>query len=161
MPRIKLPDEESQDEKLNALPSLLRMNPQPAPDILCVSGTLHFLTGTVNIPSPTASHSLLRLADTSTRLARYLDIVIKGIKSMTGALQEGTKQSDIWREDLETCGEQQGGALSREASLTPVSADAAHADLTRLLVTGRSSPAMSDWLGNHLTSRVNRNLTQS
>jgi hypothetical protein len=51
---------------------------------------------------------LLKLARTCDRLSGFLDIVLRGLESVGDAFKEGEKQTMIWREELESCGEQRG-----------------------------------------------------
>ena len=52
---------------------------------------------------------LLKLARSCDRLSGFLDIVLRGLESVGDAFKEGEKQTMIWREELESCGEQRGG----------------------------------------------------
>jgi hypothetical protein len=100
--------------KLSSFPTLLTFQTETTPDILYLSppcsATHHrYLTGTFplkNVKTPTPS--ILAFAQLAERLSQYLEIVIRGLESVQHAFGEGQKQGMIWREELETCGEQQG-----------------------------------------------------
>jgi hypothetical protein len=79
-------------------------------------------------------------ADTITRL---LDPVFRGLESCAAAYRDAERQTMVWREELEACGQQQGMTV-RDV----------HADLFRFLMCRRSSPPITEWLGNRLTNRV-------
>ena len=100
---------------------------------------------------------LLKLARTCDRLSGFLDIVLRGLESVGDAFKEGEKQTMIWREELESCGEQRGCESFKSATiLMEASIEEVHAQLFQLLITGRASPAIAEWLGNRLTGRVSR-----
>lgn len=74
------------------------------------------LTGTFPLPPGTPAvppASILRLAQRSDALARLLDSALLGIESIQAAFKEGEKQTMLWREELETCGQQQGSEWPR------------------------------------------------
>jgi len=54
---------------------------------------------------------LLKLARSCDRLSGFIDIVLRGLESVGDAFKEGEKQTMIWREELESCGEQRGGGF--------------------------------------------------
>jgi hypothetical protein len=107
--------------KLDKFPALLPANPPMPPDILYITPPAStsqraFLSGTFPISTSRPSRSLLTLAQMSDRMAGFLEIIIRGLESAQHAFAEGEKQTMIWREELETCGEQQGGELDKQAS---------------------------------------------
>ncbi|ORY33369.1 anaphase-promoting complex, cyclosome, subunit 4-domain-containing protein [Naematelia encephala] len=144
LPAVAKTENPTAHPKLTHLPSLL---PSPVdPDVLLVSSPgsstqQRLLTGTFPLPALTPQYLSLALA--SERLSGYLDIVLRGLEAAEHAFREGEKQTMIWREDLEACAEQQG-----------MTRDQVHADLFRLLMTGRSDVAVSEWLGKNLTART-------
>ena len=148
--------------KLASFPSLLPAKPPLPPDVLRLrsprsSSETTFLTGSLRTGSGVSTSSSLNLAQMSNRLASLFDFVLKGIEAAEHAFREGEKQTLIWREEVESCGEQQGSMSNIEAfrdSLSPVTKGEVHADLFRLLSTGRHGPAVGDWLGNRLTGRT-------
>jgi hypothetical protein len=85
-------------------------------------------------------------------------MAMRGLESVEHAFKEGEKQTMIWREELESCGEQRGresfGAPPHSETNETVSVDEIHSHLFQLLITGRGSPAVTEWLGNRLTGRV-------
>lgn len=73
------------------------------------------LTGTFRLPDGTPSPtppSILALAERSDRLASLINVLFRGVESIEAALRDGDKQTMIWREELETCGQQQGSEYS-------------------------------------------------
>ncbi|ORX40520.1 hypothetical protein BD324DRAFT_647447 [Kockovaella imperatae] len=114
-------------------PDILRIGP-PASDIRHL-----FLTGTY----PTDVRTDLRQVLLVDKISEMLDVVLRGISVAHHHFREAGKQTMIWREEVETCGEQQG--MSKKDT---------HSDLFRLLMTGRCSPGVSEWLGNRLTGRT-------
>jgi hypothetical protein len=117
------------------------------------------------------SDQTLALAQVSDLIAELLEVVLRGLEGAEHAFRDGEKQTMIWREELETCGEQQGSESKFVRSeerptvwfrwtgvvLTPLVSHAdVHADLFMLLMAGRANPAVTEWLGNRLTGRVRR-----
>ncbi|KAL1412364.1 hypothetical protein Q8F55_000108 [Vanrija albida] len=138
--------------KLATFPALLPSTPRVLPDVLAISpprnagpsaslltGTLLLADGTPAPPPP----STLALAESADMLETLLDIILRGLEAAQNAFKESEKQTMIWREELETCAEQQG-----------MSTPDVHADLFRLLMISRSGPAVSEWLGNRMTNRT-------
>ncbi|KAL7418520.1 hypothetical protein Q5752_006978 [Cryptotrichosporon argae] len=126
---------------LSTFPALLPAPTPVAPHVLSVP-PLRLLTGTFPVP-PAPDAAVLALAQVSDTLCGLFEGVIRGIEAMEAAVKDGEKQTMLWREEVETCGEQQG--------MTRVEV---HADLFRLLMTGRTGPAVTDWLGNRMSNRV-------
>jgi hypothetical protein len=100
--------------KLDSFPSLLPTIVPCLPHVLTVcspdrSTTKRLLTGTLPLGSGLqVDEHLLKLARTCDRLNGFLDIILRGMESVEYAFKEGEKQTMIWREELESCGEQQG-----------------------------------------------------
>ena len=46
-------------------------------------------------------------------MSSFLDVIVQGLEAVEQAFRDGEKQTMIWREELETCADQQG---SRSAS---------------------------------------------
>lgn len=108
--------------KLTTFPALLPSTPQVPPDVLVLSppvrhgkvdGTeLRLLTGTFPLARGTPSSlptTTLGLAQRADRIERLLDVVMRATQAAETAFRESEKQTMIWREELESCGEQQGG----------------------------------------------------
>ncbi|RXK35659.1 hypothetical protein M231_07089 [Tremella mesenterica] len=134
--------------KLDTFPALLPSQTLIPPDILHLvspKGTsqIGLLTGTFPVPFGSSSGRLLLLARISDKMAQLLDVVLKGVEAAEASFRDAEKQTVIWREELEICGDQQG-----------MTKDDVHADLFRLLMTGRHGAAIGDWLGNRLTGRA-------
>jgi hypothetical protein len=111
---------------LSTFPSLLPSITNST-DSLCLTyqnlSPQRFLSGTFRLPSSTSSGPMAaldpdptipRLADLSNRMMGCLDVVLRGFDAAEQAFKDGDKQTMIWREELETCGEQQGGEYGRE-----------------------------------------------
>lgn len=80
------------------------------PDILTVTidnETSSFLTGSFPVPEA-ITKQILKVAQLSDRIACYLDVMAKGMEAIESAWRDAYKQSMIWREELETCGQQHG-----------------------------------------------------
>ncbi|WOO81875.1 uncharacterized protein LOC62_04G005390 [Vanrija pseudolonga] len=135
--------------KLATFPSLLPTTPRVSPDVLAISprgATASLLTGTLLLPDGTPTptpRSTLALAESADKLETLLDVILRGLEAAQNAFKESEKQTMIWREELETCAEQQG-----------MSTPDVHADLFRLLMISRSGPAVAEWLGNRMTNRT-------
>lgn len=146
--------------KLAAFPSLLPSTPRVPPDVLAISprgATSSLLTGTLLLPDGTPApppRSTLALAESADMLETLLDVILRGLEAAQNAFKESEKQTMIWREELETCADQQGSGCACEIELTTVSTPDVHADLFRLLMISRSGPAVAEWLGNRMTNRV-------
>lgn len=52
---------------------------------------------------------ILILSEIANKMCDYLDSILRGLENAEAAYKEGAKQTMLWREELETCGEQQGG----------------------------------------------------
>lgn len=143
-------------EKLDGSAALLGPSALVPPNVLSISeprrgdgmptASAHLLTGTYLLPSgvpDTLPSSVLELALRADTITRLLDTVFRGIESCAAAFRDADKQTFLWRDELEICGQQQA-----------VSAPDVHADLFRFLMTGRPSVPVSEWLGNRLTNRV-------
>jgi len=100
--------------KLDSFPSLLPTIVPSPPHVLSVqspdgSSSKRLLTGTLPLGrGQVVDEQLLKLARTCDRLSGFLDIVLRGLESVGDAFKEGEKQTMIWREELESCGEQRG-----------------------------------------------------
>ena len=109
------PKAPSKHSSLANFPSLLPTYSQSNPQFLSVIpyyplSSLDLLSGTYPIADVPIEQALV-LADIAHRLSAYLDIILRGLENAEAAYKEGGKQTMIWREELETCGEQQGSAL--------------------------------------------------
>ncbi|BEI94663.1 uncharacterized protein CcaverHIS019_0702440 [Cutaneotrichosporon cavernicola] len=139
-------------EKLESAPTLLPSTPQPPPSVLVVSAPVQrssasarLLTGTMLLPPGTPSNvppAVLEVAMRADTITRLLDPVFRGIESCAAAYRDAERQTVVWRESLESCGQQHN-----------VSTRDVHADLYRFLMCRRSSPGITEWLGNRLTNR--------
>lgn len=139
--------------KLDSSPSLLASAPASVLSIAeprrgdgAATTSARLLTGTYLLPSATPEAlppSVLELALRGDMLTRLLDTVFRGFESCAAAFKDADKQTFLWRDELEICGQQQG-----------VSASDVHAELFRFLMTGRPSVPIGEWLGNRLTNRV-------
>ena len=100
--------------KLDSFPSLLPTIVPSPPHVLSLqspdgSSSKRLLTGTLPLGrGQVVDEQLLKLARTCDRLSGFLDIVLRGLESVGDAFKEGEKQTMIWREELESCGEQRG-----------------------------------------------------
>ena len=98
---------------LASFPRLLPTHAQTKPQILRLippdpSTIRTVLMGTYphsNVPDD----QTLVLAGIASKMCAYFDSVLRGLENAETAYKEGAKQTMIWREELETCGEQQGG----------------------------------------------------
>lgn len=106
-------------KKVETFPALLPSNPRAPSDVLTllpparnsnrIGGSL--LTGTFLLPEGTPTPTppaILALSERSDRLAGLINVLFRGVESVEAALREADKQTMIWREELETCGQQQG-----------------------------------------------------
>lgn len=104
----------SSHAKLDSFSSLLPTSVPSAPDVLHLSPpdgscSMRLLTGTLPRGSRTrCTRSTLRLAQTCNRLEGMLNTILRGLEAIDHAFKEGDKQTMIWREELETCADQQG-----------------------------------------------------
>lgn len=106
--------------------------------------SVRLLTGTFTLPHNAAlTPAALALAQRADTLERLLDVVLRALGACETVLRESEKQTMIWREELEECGQQQ------DMSVADV-----HADLFRFLVAGRCGPAVSEWVGSRMTNRT-------
>ncbi|CAK9782409.1 hypothetical protein CC85DRAFT_314014 [Cutaneotrichosporon oleaginosum] len=138
--------------KLEAASTLLPADPRPPPSVLHVAvpaqrprASARLLTGTYLLPPGTPEDvpsAILEVAVRADKIAHLLDPVFRGLESCAAAYRDAEKQTMVWREELEACGEQQG-----------MSVRVVHADLFRFLMCRRSSPPITEWLGNRLTNR--------
>lgn len=100
--------------KLDLFPSLLPTIFPSLPHVLSISSpdkssSKRLLTGTLPLGAgQLVDEQLLKLARSCDRLSGFLDIVLRGLESVGEAFKEGEKQTMIWREELESCGEQRG-----------------------------------------------------
>lgn len=147
---------------LSTFPTLLPSFAQTNPQTLHVtppraSSSKQLLSGIYPISDVPQQQSFI-MAGIAHRMSEYLDAVLRGLENAQAAQKEGAKQTMIWREELETCGEQQGSTPQFKCKgislICIVSAKDVHDDLFRFLMTGRSAPAVAEWLGNRLTGRV-------
>lgn len=108
--------------KLGTFPSLL---PSVGPRTGTITSSIHLvpplsgketvlLSGTFDTTSwkDDPSGGVLVQAEIADRLVGFLDVVLRGIEAAEQGWKEGGKQTMIWREELETCGEQQGSTSS-------------------------------------------------
>ncbi|KAK4687139.1 hypothetical protein P7C73_g2981, partial [Tremellales sp. Uapishka_1] len=135
---------------LASFPSILPAIPPPAPDILYLrspgpaEAEYRLLTGTFPLAANTPlAARILALARISDRMSGFLDVILRGLEAAELAVRDGEKENIKWREELETCAEQQAMTVPE-----------VHADLFKLLTTGRSGVAVNEWLGNRLTGRT-------
>jgi hypothetical protein len=56
----------------------------------------------------------LTLSGIANKMCGYFDSILRGLENAEAAYKEGAKQTMLWREELETCGEQQGGTCPDE-----------------------------------------------
>jgi hypothetical protein len=109
----------SPHSKLDSFPSLLPTLVPSLPHVLSISSpdrssSKRLLTGTLPLGTgQVVDEQLLKLARTCDRLSGFLDIVLRGLESVGDAFKEGEKQTMIWREELESCGEQRGCKLPK------------------------------------------------
>lgn len=106
-------------EYLLGFPSLLPTQARSKVDYLTIASprgtqSQRLLTGTFCLPPHTmrSARSFLRLAQISDRMADLLNIILRGLEACQNAFKEGVKQTMIWREELETCAEQQASEWS-------------------------------------------------
>lgn len=102
---------------LATFPRLLPTFTQTRPQILSVvppraNRERRLLSGIYPISNVPQDQTLV-LAGIAHRMSDYLDAVLRGLENAELAFKEGAKQTMIWREELETCGEQQGCRSSR------------------------------------------------
>lgn len=116
---------------LATFPALLPTIPLMAPDVLVLScrqpqpgrPSVRLLTGTfplaqaMPVPPPSIS---LALAQRTDALERFLDVILRGVNACEMTFRESEKQTMIWREELEECGQQQDSEWdSADRQLTP------------------------------------------
>lgn len=107
--------------KLSTFPTLLPSNPPAVPDILSVSSpggyvpiplrheVFHnFLTGTFPLDYSKPHPAVLKLAKSANRLTSLMNAVLRGLTEAESAFRESEKQTMIWREELESCGLEDG-----------------------------------------------------
>ena len=99
--------------KLDTFPALLPSTPFLSADILHLAppsgSTSHsLLTGTFPLSSSQIHSPVLDFAETASRLSLLLDVLLRGLETAEHSFTDGEKQTMIWREELETCAEQQG-----------------------------------------------------
>lgn len=113
--KTKTPSSNTPHDHLYAFPSLLPLAVPSQPDILHVtrpdrSSSERLLTGTLPLGRDiTVDNATLRFAQSNDRICRFLNIVLRGLEVNDHAFKEGEKQTMIWREELETLADQQGG----------------------------------------------------
>jgi len=99
--------------RLDNFPSLLPTVVPSPPHVLSVSapgstGSTRLLTGTLPLgKGASVDTQLLKLAGTCERLSGFIDTILRGLEAVGDAFKEGEKQTMIWREELESCGDQQ------------------------------------------------------
>lgn len=104
----------SSHPKLDTFPTLLPTTVPSPPDILQITSPVgacskRLLTGTLPLGRGTrGDSSVLRLAQSCNRLEGFLNTILRGLEAIEHAFKEGEKQTMIWREELETCADQQG-----------------------------------------------------
>jgi hypothetical protein len=112
--KAKKASSSSRHPKLDSFPSLLPTIVPSSPHVLRVSSpdmnsSTRLLTGTMPLGKGVlVDDQLLKLAETCDRLGGFIDTILRGLEAVGDAFKEGEKQTMIWREELETCGEQQG-----------------------------------------------------
>lgn len=115
--KVKKASTISAHPKLDSFPSLLPTIVPSQPHVLNVSSpdrstSKRLLTGTLPLGKGAVfDELLLKLARSCDRLSGFLDIVLRGLEVVDHAFKEGDKQTMIWREELEECGEQRGRQL--------------------------------------------------
>lgn len=97
---------------LSLFPQLLPTYKDTKPQILSVipprsSGERRLLSGIYPMADVPSDQNLI-LAGIAHMMSDYLDAILRGLENAELAYKEGDKQTMIWREELETCGEQQG-----------------------------------------------------
>lgn len=113
---------------LASFPKLLPTFAQTDPQILHLtppgsSSTRQLLSGIYAVSDVPQDQNLI-LAGIAHRMSDYLDVILRGLENAQAAQKEGSKQTMIWREELETCGEQQGSeSLLHELRTCYASAD--------------------------------------
>lgn len=116
--KVKKASTISAHPKLDSFPSLLPTIVPSQPHVLNVSSpdrstSKRLLTGTLPLGKGAVfDELLLKLARSCDRLSGFLDIVLRGLEVVDHAFKEGDKQTMIWREELEECGEQRGRQLT-------------------------------------------------
>lgn len=70
--------------------------------------TRKLLMGTYSL-SEVPEDQFFILSEIANKMCDYLDSILRGLENAEAAYKEGAKQTMLWREELETCGEQQGG----------------------------------------------------
>lgn len=105
---------------LATFPCMLPTFTQTRPQILSVVPTRisrerRLLSGIYPVSDVPQDQTLV-LAGVAHRMSDYLDAILRGLENAELAYKEGAKQTMIWREELETCGEQQG-CESRSATV--------------------------------------------
>ena len=68
---------------------------------------LSLLCGT--FPSASVDATSLAVAAVAESMSALFETLILGFEAAVLAWKDGARQTVIWREELETCGEQQGG----------------------------------------------------
>lgn len=82
--------------------------------IRLLTGSFYLVDGTAD-PPPATTLSLAQRADA---LERFLDVILRGIQVCATAFRDSEKQTMIWREELEECGQQQDSESSETPLLT-------------------------------------------
>jgi len=105
---------------LATFPCMLPTFTQTRPQILSVVPTRisrerRLLSGIYPVSDVPQDQTLV-LAGIAHRMSDYLDAILRGLGNAELAYKEGAKQTMIWREEMETCGEQQG-CESRSATI--------------------------------------------
>ena len=104
----------SSHTKLDRFPTLLPTSVPSPPDILRVTSpdgasSKRLLSGTLLLGRGARGDTpTLRLAQSCNWLEGFLNTILRGLEAIEHAFKEGEKQTMIWREELETCAEQQG-----------------------------------------------------
>lgn len=146
---------------LSSFPRLFPAYNETKPQVLSIipcaaKASRRQLSGTYTVTGVPEDQTLV-MAGIAHRLSDYFDTILRGLENADAAHKEGAKQTMIWREELETCAEQQGSEwrfvlMSRQ--LKAVSNQEVMDDVFRFLMTGRCSAAVTEWLGSRLTGRV-------
>lgn len=79
------------------------------------------LTGTFLLPPGTPEQLpsfILGHAQRANSITQLLETVVRGFESMQAVIKDGEKQTFLWRDELEICGEQQGSEWVRVFVLT-------------------------------------------
>lgn len=112
--KVKKSSVVSSHPRLDRFPTLLPTTVPSPSDILRITSpdgasSKRLLTGTLPLGRGTRGDTPnLRLAQSCNWLEGFLNTILRGLEAIEHAFKEGEKQNMIWREELETCADQQG-----------------------------------------------------